>query len=207
MKKIILSVLTAFIIIFSFNLSYSTSISADWDWTLDGKLHSVPTDPSEPTLPPSYPGDTRDDKHTLTDKTDKTPETPTTSPSPSPSPVPSVPSGAAEIESSSHSWIGEPSEKTSTSGFESGFTYGNVDQAANDRIAPIKNLFASLCIVLFPLSLLAILFLCIFAHNEKKFLLYIGIAGTVTLTTFIVILIQNNFIDNFIKAILKSLGF
>lgn len=99
--------------------------------------------------------------------------------------------------------IGSPS---TPSGIESGFTYDSAADAANERLAPVQNFFVSTCKALFPLSILIIIILCVFCHNDRKFTLYITIAGSVTLVSLIVILIQNGTINRLIEIILKSLG-
>ena len=70
----------------------------------------------------------------------------------------------------------------------------------------MKNVFFMVCKALFPLSILVIIGLCMFCRNDKKFAFYIAMAGSVTLTTFIVLLLQNGTIDRVIELILKSLG-
>lgn len=207
MKKLFTFVFAVFTSIFTITLSFSADIPSDWDWTSHEGFHSELTDPSEPTLSPSYPGDTRTDKHTLADTI---PET-SSSDFVEDSSASTVPSETPTVETTPDWWgLAEDSEssarKTTSSDLESGFTYGNVSQAAFDRIASLKNLFVSFCIALFPVSILAIIILCMFAHNEKKFTTYLAIAGSVTLTTFIVILLQYNLIDRVIEIILQSLG-
>lgn len=210
MKKIIMFTLAAVITLFSLSLSYSAGPS-DWDWGDGG--HSKPSNPYESEISPSYPGDTRTDEPSLADKVPGSSSSGSSGTTPS-TPAPTVPSVAdGTIEDGIPklpSWAEkvEPSvgSRDSISGVDSGFTYGNVTEAANNRLEPAKNVFFMVCKALFPLSILVIIGLCMFCRNEKKFALYIAMAGSVTLATFIVLLLQNGTIDHVIKLILKSLG-